>query len=120
MAIAQGAFVIDGRYEVGDVLGRGGMGEVRRARDLRLHRDVAIKFLRADLAADPEARRRFEEEAHNAARLNHPNVVLVLDTGEYEGRPFLVMECLPGDSLHSELQVGPLSDSRVAWIARDV
>ncbi|HUR77967.1 MAG TPA: serine/threonine-protein kinase [Acidimicrobiales bacterium] len=120
MTIASDAFVVDGRYEVGELLGRGGMGEVRRAHDLRLKRDVAIKFLRPDLAAQPEARRRFEEEAHNAARLSHPNVVLVLDSGEHEGRPYLVMECLPGHTLRDEFADGPLSESRVTWIARDV
>jgi hypothetical protein len=120
VTIASGAFVVAGRYQVGDVLGRGGMGEVRRARDLRLNRDVAIKFLRADLAAQPEARHRFEHEAHNAARLNHPNVVEVFDAGEHEGQPYLVMECLPGKTLRDELRDGPLSQARATWIGRDV
>jgi serine/threonine-protein kinase len=120
VAVASDAFVVDDRYEVGDVLGRGGMGEVRRARDLRLDRDVAVKFLRADLAADPEARRRFEEEALNAARLNHPNVVIVLDSGEHEGVPYLVMECLPGRTLRDELRDGSLTETRATWIGRDV
>ncbi len=96
------------------------MGEVRRARDLKLHRDVAIKFLRPDLAGQPEARRRFAGEARNAARLTHPNVVLVLDTGEYQGRPYLVMECLAGHTLHDELQRGPLSEERARVVVRDV
>jgi protein kinase-like protein len=120
VSLASGTQVIDDRYEVGDVIGRGGMGEVRKAHDRRLKRDVAIKFLRRDLAAQPEARQRFEAEARNAARLNHPNVVLVLDTGEYEGVPFLVMECLPGHTLKDELQDGPMPPARVTWIARDV
>jgi serine/threonine-protein kinase len=120
VSLASGVQVIDDRYEVGDVIGRGGMGEVRRAHDRRLKRDVAIKFLRRDLAAQPEARKRFDDEARNAARLNHPNVVLVLDTGEHEGVPYLVMECLPGRTLKDELQDGPMSPARVTWIARDV
>jgi serine/threonine-protein kinase len=121
VAIASDSFVIDGRYEVGEVLGRGGMGEVRRARDLRLDRDVAIKFLRPDLAAQPDARDRFEDEARNAARLTHPNVVLVLDSGEHDGTPYLVMECLPGRTLKDELQDGgPLAPARATWITRDV
>jgi serine/threonine-protein kinase len=120
VAIASGSFVIGDRYEVGEVLGRGGMGEVRRARDVRLDRDVAVKFLRADLAAQPVARQRFEDEARNAALLTHPNVVLVLDSGEYEGTPYLVMECLPGQTLKDELIDGPLPPARVTWIARDI
>jgi len=112
--------VLDERYEVGPTLGRGGMGEVRRAHDRRLQRDVAIKFLRSDLAAQPDIRDRFTNEAHNAARLTNPNVVLVLDTGEHEGIPYLVMECLPGPSLYDELQRGPLSEAKAMVLARDV
>ncbi len=112
--------LLNDRYEVGDVIGNGGMGVVCRAHDRRLNRDVAVKFLRADLAAQPEVRARFESEARNAARVTHPNVVLVLDTGEQEHRPYLVMECLPGNSLHDEIAAGPLSEERVRGIALDV
>ncbi|HVV35366.1 MAG TPA: serine/threonine-protein kinase [Acidimicrobiales bacterium] len=105
---------------MGRVIGRGGMGEVRHARDRRLGRDVAIKFLRRDLAAQEAARQRFEDEARNAARLTHPNVVLVLDTGEHDGVPYLVMECLPGRTLRDELKEGPVPVARLTWIARDV
>ena len=70
------------RYEVGEILGFGGMSEVHMARDLRLHRDVAIKVLRADLARDPSFYLRFRREAQNAAALNHPAIVAVYDTGE--------------------------------------
>ncbi|MBA2609038.1 MAG: protein kinase, partial [Actinobacteria bacterium] len=80
------------------------MGEVRKAHDRRLSRDVAVKFLRPDLAAHPQVRERFANEARNAARLTHPNVVLVFDSGEAKGIPYLVMECLPGRSLHDEMQ----------------
>jgi serine/threonine protein kinase len=96
------------------------MGEVRRARDLKLDQDVAIKFMRADLAAQPEARQRFEHEAYSAAALNHPNIVRVLDAGEHEGQPYLVMECLPGRSLRDEIEDGALNQTRASWIARDV
>jgi serine/threonine-protein kinase len=113
-------WLLDDRYEVGEVIGRGGMGEVRQARDRRLARDVAIKFLRSDLAAQPDAHARFAEEARNAGRLSHPNVVLVLDQGEHDGRPYLVMERLPGETLHDEIGRGPLTDARACAVARDV
>jgi len=93
------------------------MGVVRRARDLRLDRDVAVKFLRADLAGQPEVRRRFEDEAMAAARLGHPNVVTVFDTGEHAGEPYIVMECLAGRTLADELAVGPLTEARARHIA---
>ena len=112
--------VVAGRYRLGPVLGRGGMGEVRRARDLRLGRDVAIKFLRPDLAAEPDVRRRFEDEATAAAQLGHPNVVTVFDTGEHAGRPYIVMECLAGRTLADELVDGPLDTPRVRRIAAEV
>ncbi|MEY2417357.1 MAG: hypothetical protein QOG90_37 [Actinomycetota bacterium] len=120
MSVTHGVWLLDDRYEVGEVIGRGGMGQVHRAHDLRLRRDVAIKFLRADLAAQPDARKRFDDEARNAARLTHPNVVLVLDTGEHDGTPYLVMECLPGRTLKDELAEGPLAPARATWVARDV
>ena len=74
--------LLGGRYQLGPVIGRGGMAEVRRARDLRLSRDVAIKQLRVDLASDPTFQARFRREAQAAAGLNHPNIVSVYDTGE--------------------------------------
>jgi hypothetical protein len=120
VSIVSGATVVADRYEIGEVIGRGGMGEVRHGRDLRLDRDVAVKFLRADLAAQPEARQRFEDEARNAARLTHPNVVLVFDSGEHDGMPYLVMERLPGRTLKDEVGEGPLPTARATWIARDI
>ena len=72
------------RYELGEILGFGGMSEVHLARDVRLHRDVAVKVLRADLARDPSFYLRFRREAQNAAALNHPAIVAVYDTGEAE------------------------------------
>jgi hypothetical protein len=84
--------VLAGRYEIGAVLGRGGMAEVRAGRDLRLGRAVAVKTLLPGLAEQPTIRRRFEGEARAAARLAHPNAVAVFDVGEEGGVPFLVME----------------------------
>lgn len=103
-----GRRLLGGRYEVFEVLGRGGMGEVRAGRDRRLERDVAIKLLRADLAHDPAIRQRFQNEARLAARLTHPYIVAVYDTGEDRGIPFLVMERLPGTTLADALAGGPL------------
>ena len=88
------------RYELGEILGFGGMSEVHRARDVRLHREVAIKILRADLARDPNFYQRFRREAKHTAALNHPSIVAVYDTGEAQtpqGKlPFLVMEYVDG------------------------
>jgi serine/threonine protein kinase len=109
MAAARARARLAGRYELGEVIGRGGMGEVRAGTDRRLGRPVAVKLLRADLADDPEIRARFEGEARAAARLSHPNVVGVFDTGEDDGRPFIVMERLPGETLADEIARGPLA-----------
>jgi eukaryotic-like serine/threonine-protein kinase len=97
-----------GVYEIQSLLGAGGMGEVYRARDGRLHRDVAIKVLPASFAADSERMARFEQEARAAAALNHPNIVAVHDFGEHEGAPFLVTELLEGMSLRDTLRDGAL------------
>ena len=96
------------------------MGEVRRAHDRRLDRDVAIKFLRPGLAAQPHIRDRFESEARNAAQLTHPNVVTVLDSGEIDGQPYMVMECLPGRTLKDALVDGPLGEQQAKAVARDI
>jgi serine/threonine protein kinase len=111
---------IAGRYELGDVVGRGGMGEVRAATDVRLHRKVAVKLLRVDLAEMDEVRRRFEGEARAAAALVHPNVVAVFDAGEDDGAPYIVMELLPGRTLADELAAGPLSTPEVYDLAVSV
>ncbi|GAB2654369.1 Stk1 family PASTA domain-containing Ser/Thr kinase [Gordonia jinhuaensis] len=96
------------RYELGETLGFGGMSEVHQARDLRLHRDVAIKVLRADLARDPTFYLRFRREAQNAASLNHPTIVSVFDTGEAETAegplPYIVMEFVDGETLRDVLR----------------
>jgi eukaryotic-like serine/threonine-protein kinase len=97
-----------GEYEVKSQLGAGGMGEVYRARDARLGRDVAIKVLPATLSADPERLRRFEQEARAAAALNHPNILAVFQMGTFEGAPYLVSELLEGETLREQLQRGQL------------
>jgi len=97
-----------GPYVVEARLGAGGMGEVYRARDTRLNRAVAIKVLRTRTAVDWRSRERFQREAHAASALNHPNICAVYDVGEYEGRPYLVMECLEGQTLEERLRAGPL------------
>ncbi|SDD18473.1 Stk1 family PASTA domain-containing Ser/Thr kinase [Auraticoccus monumenti] len=100
------------RYELGEPLGRGGMAEVRRATDTRLNRQVAVKRLRADLAADPTFQARFRREAQSAAGLNHPNIVAVYDTGEdFDDRagiaiPYIVMELVEGSTLRDVLRDG--------------
>jgi eukaryotic-like serine/threonine-protein kinase len=102
------ARLLGGRYQVGELLGYGGMAEVHRGRDLRLGRDVAIKMLRADLARDVTFQERFRREAQNAAALNHPAIVAVYDTGEETGAtgerlPFIVMEFVSGRTLKEVL-----------------
>jgi eukaryotic-like serine/threonine-protein kinase len=97
-----------GRYRILAPLGSGGMGEVYRARDTRLARDVAIKVVLADVARDPERIKRFEHEARVAGALNHPNVCAVLDLGMHDGSPFVVMELLQGWSLREQLMSGAL------------
>jgi eukaryotic-like serine/threonine-protein kinase len=97
-----------GPYEILSPLGAGGMGEVYRARDARLRRDVAIKVLPAAFAKDSDRLRRFEQEAHAASQLNHPNILTVYDIGTHEGGPYIVSELLEGRTLRSRLKEGPL------------
>jgi len=111
---------LTGRYQLVEVVGRGGMGEVWAARDLRLGRDVAVKVLSPQMAAPADVRERFESEARAAARLNHPNVVSVYDSGEHDGLPYLVMELLPGRTLADELAAGPLPPERVRAIGTQI
>lgn len=104
--------LLGGRYQLGGLLGRGGMAEVHRARDLRLGRDVAVKQLRIDLATDPTFQARFRREAQAAAGLNHPNIVAVYDTGEEADPttgvhvPYIVMELVEGHTLRELLRTG--------------
>jgi serine/threonine protein kinase len=111
----QAGDVIQGRYELLELLGQGGMAVVWRARDERLERAVAIKLMAPAIAGSPEFLVRFFSEAQNVARISHPNVVSVLDFGEDEGRPFLVMEHLPGGSV-ADLCGTPLLPERAVEI----
>ncbi|HKV05533.1 MAG TPA: protein kinase [Candidatus Acidoferrales bacterium] len=97
-----------GAYRVISALGAGGMGEVYRARDTRLSRDVAIKVLPSFLSYDPDRLRRFEQEARAAAALNHPSILVVFQMGTYEGAPYLVSELLEGDTLREQLKRGSM------------
>jgi eukaryotic-like serine/threonine-protein kinase len=106
MALAAGA-KLDG-YEILSLLGEGGMGEVYRARDPVLKRDVAIKVLPTFVSQDPDRMRRFQQEAQAAAALNHPNILAVYQLGNFEGTTYLVSELLEGDTLRQELTHGGL------------
>src|SRR5579872_7226670 len=97
-----------GPYEIVAGIGAGGMGEVYRARDPRMGRDVAIKILPAALANDADRLRRFEQEARATGTLNHPNLLVVFDFGSYEQSPFLVSELLEGTNLRELLAGGKL------------
>src|SRR5271169_1961752 len=97
-----------GPYEIQSPLGAGGMGEVYRARDTRLGRDVAIKVLPQALANDPDRLRRFEQEARTIAALSHPNILGIHDIGTHDGAPFLVSELLEGQTLREKLEGGAL------------
>ncbi|WIM96607.1 Stk1 family PASTA domain-containing Ser/Thr kinase [Actinoplanes oblitus] len=120
------ARLLGGRYQVGELLGYGGMAEVHRGRDLRLGRDVAIKMLRTDLARDATFQERFRREAQNSAALNHPAIVAVYDTGEEtsaagERQPFIVMEFVNGRTLKEVLaQEQRLQPRRALEIIADI
>jgi serine/threonine-protein kinase len=109
-----------GPYEVTDLIGAGGMGEVYRARDTRLDRLVALKVLPGDLAADPVRRSRFEREAHTISALNHPHICTLHDVGEADGQAFLIMEHLVGETLAERLQKGPLPLGQALTLATEI
>ena len=110
-----------GPYEIVSSLGAGGMGEVYKARDARLGRDVAVKVLPAQLSDSVQARQRFQREAEAVAALQHPNICTVYDVGETtDGHAFLVMELLQGEPLYARLAKGPLEipfaiDTAMRW-----
>jgi len=96
-------------YRIVSKIGAGGMGEVYRALDSRLNREVAIKMLPVEFASDAERLRRFEQEARATSALNHPNILTIYDIGKYEDAPFIVAELLEGEELRAQLDEGPLS-----------
>ena len=106
MALTSGTRL--GPYEIVASLGAGGMGEVYRAKDTRLSRDVAIKILPASISKDPIARQRFAREAKIISGLNHPNICALHDVGSQDGIDYLVMECVEGETLAKRLEKGPL------------
>jgi len=97
-----------GGYEVVSRIGAGGMGEVWRAKDAKIGRDVAIKVLPASLVTDPDRLLRFEQEARAAGTLNHPNLVTIYELGTFDGAPFIAMELLEGETLRDKLDHGPI------------
>src|ERR1035438_156964 len=101
-----------GNFEIVELIGRGGMGEVYRARDLRLKRDVAIKLLPAALARDPDRIARFEREARAASALNHPNIVAVYEAGREGDTYWIASELVAGESLAQVIERGPLGGPR--------
>lgn len=109
-----------GPYEIVSLLGAGGMGQVYRARDARLSREVAIKVLPEEFSNTPERLRRFEAEARAVGMLNHPNVLQVHDVGTDGGRPFLVTELLQGHTLRERLAEGPMPLSKAIEYARQM
>src|SRR5438067_3886089 len=108
-----------GPYEVLAPIGKGGMGEVYRARDTRLHRDIAIKVLSKAFTTEV-ARNRFQREARAASALNHPNICTVYDVGESAGHPFLVMELLDGKTLREHIGGKPLDISTALALSIEV
>src|SRR5215472_16101057 len=106
MALSPGTKL--GPYEIASPLGAGGMGEVYRARDLRLERTVAIKILPKEVSNDSVRKQRFEREAKTISSLNHPNICVLHDIGSHEGMEYLVMECVEGETLEKRLEKGPL------------
>src|SRR5215510_2062646 len=109
-----------GPYDVLAPLGAGGMGEVYRARDTRLGREVAIKVLPAGLASDPERLKRFEREARSVSSLNHPNIVTIYDIGSAEGVSYIAMELVTGESLRAHLESRTLTVREILRIAAQI
>src|SRR5262245_5487874 len=118
MPLPNGSLI--GPYEVVGWLGAGGMGEVYRARDPRLGRDVAIKLLPERFASDPKRLHRFEQEARAAGQLNHASIVAIQDVGSHAGAPFVVSELLQGETLRSRLQRGRFSPQKAVECARQI
>jgi len=109
-----------GPYEIQSPLGAGGMGEVYRARDARLNRDVAIKILPGSFSLDPDRLQRFSQESRAAAALNHPNILSIYDIGDDRGTPYVVSELLEGETLRDRLHNGPLPTRKAIDYAQQI
>jgi serine/threonine protein kinase/sugar lactone lactonase YvrE len=109
-----------GPYEILASIGAGGMGEVYRARDSRLNRDVAIKVLPTSFSADPDRLQRFAQESRAAAALNHPNILSIYDIGDHQGAPYVVSELLEGETLRDRLNSGALATRKAVDYARQI
>src|SRR5215471_10042452 len=118
MSLAAGTRL--GAYEVVAPLGAGGMGEVWRARDARLAREVAVKILPQEVASDPGRLRRFEKEARAASALNHPNIVTIYDIGSENSLFFIAMEMVAGKTLRELLFAGPMPVRKLLAIAAQI
>ena len=115
MALATGTKI--GPYEILSLIGAGGMGEVYRARDSRLRREVAIKVLPPTFTKDTDRLRRFEQEARLVGALNHPNILAIFDVGEQDGAPYLVSELLEGESLRDHVRGRPYCSVKLSSMA---
>ena len=109
-----------GSYEIVGSIGAGGMGEVFKARDTRLDRDVAVKVLSPALARHPDALARFEREALSVAKISHPNIVAIYEFGHQDDTTFVVTELIDGDTLRARLANGPLSPRRAVAYAQQI
>src|ERR1019366_9416739 len=109
-----------GSYEILERLGAGGMGEVYRAKDTRLEREVAIKTLSLEHCSQPEALSRFEQEARSACALNHPNIVTIYELGQVEGTRYIAMELVTGETVRELLASGPIPFRKAVAIAAQV
>ncbi|MGA2982065.1 MAG: serine/threonine-protein kinase, partial [Terriglobales bacterium] len=109
-----------GSYEILQRLGAGGMGEVYRAKDTRLDREVAIKTLSLERCSHPEALSRFEQEARSASALNHPNIVTIYELGQENGTHYIAMELVEGDTLRGLLASGPIPFRKSVAIAAQI
>ncbi|HUV29956.1 MAG TPA: protein kinase [Acidobacteriota bacterium] len=118
IALTSGAVV--SHYKIIEKIGAGGMGEVYLAEDTRLKRQVALKFLQAQFAANQEMKARFTREAQAAATLKHPNIVTIYEVSEYQGRPFFAMECCEGQSLRDMIKQQKLTLSQIADLALQI